>query len=58
MAMKKKWMAKATESAHGQFRAKAEAAGKSTMAYAQEKKSVPGKLGKQARLAITLMRAH
>jgi hypothetical protein len=56
--IKKKWMQKATEGAHGQFRAKAEAAGMSTKAYAEEKKHAPGKLGRQARLALTLMRAH
>lgn len=35
----------------GAFRAKAAAAGKSTAAYASEKASAPGLLGKQARLA-------
>lgn len=57
MAKKKKWIAKATEDSHGQFKAKAEAAGKSTKAFAEEKKSAPGKLGKQARLALALMGA-
>ncbi len=38
----------------GAFRAKAQAAGKSTAAFAQEKKGAPGRLGRQARLAITL----
>lgn len=35
----------------GAFSAKAKAAGKSTAAYANEKASAPGLLGKQARLA-------
>ena len=52
MAEKKKhWMKKAFSNAHGQFRAKAEAAGKSTAAYAREHEHDSGKLGKQARLA-------
>jgi hypothetical protein len=37
----------------GVFSAKAKAAGESTHAYAEEKKDAPGKLGKQARLALT-----
>lgn len=52
---KKKWIQKATDNSHGQFKAKAEAAGKSTKAFAEEHKGSPGKLGKQARLALTLM---
>lgn len=55
MARKVKWVQKATENAHGQFRRKAEAAGKTTREYAKEKENAPGKLGKQARLAETLM---
>lgn len=51
----KRWMQKATEGAHGQFRAKAERAGESTKTFAEEHKGSPGKLGKQARLALTLM---
>jgi len=51
----KKWIKGATENSHGQFRAKAEAAGKSTAAYAREHEDDSGKLGKQARLAETLM---
>ncbi len=39
----------------GAFSAKAMKAGMSTMAFAEQKKSSPGKLGKQARLAITLV---
>ena len=37
----------------GAFRAKAQAAGESTQAYAEKEKHAPGKLGKQARLALT-----
>ncbi len=57
MAKKKggKWIAGATENAHGQFAKKAHDAGKSTRQYAKEKEHAPGKLGKQARLAETLM---
>lgn len=50
---KKDWIAGAVKNP-GAFTAKAKKAGKSVAAYAQEKKSAPGKLGKQARLAITL----
>lgn len=52
---KKKWIKAAVENAHGQFAAKAKAAGKSTAAYAREHENDPGKIGKQARLAETLM---
>lgn len=38
----------------GAFTAKAKAAGKSVSAFAKEKASAPGRLGKQARLAQTL----
>lgn len=55
MADKKKWIQSATSNAHGQFKAKAEAAGKSTKEFAEEHKDSPGKVGKQARLALTLM---
>ena len=55
--MAKKWMAKAFANSHGQFRAKAARAGESTRAYAEEKKSAPGRTGKQARLALAGMRA-
>lgn len=51
----KKWIQGATKNAHGQFAAKAKAAGMSTRAYAQSKKNASGVLGKQARLALTLM---
>lgn len=54
---KKKWMKEAFANAHGQFKAKAKAAGKSTAEFAKEKASAPGKLGKQARLAEVGMKA-
>lgn len=46
------WMAGAVKRP-GAFGAKAKAAGQSTAAFAQEKSSAPGLLGKQARLAQT-----
>lgn len=58
MAKKRKWIAGATENAHGQFREKAEHAGKSTRAFAEEHQGDAGKTGKQARLALTLMGMH
>jgi hypothetical protein len=54
--MARKWIAGATKNAHGQFAAKAKKAGVSTAAYAEKEKGAPGKLGKEARLAQTLMR--
>ncbi len=48
------WIQKAVSKGKGAFKAKAEKAGKSTMAYARAKASAPGKLGKEARLATTL----
>ena len=54
---KKHWMAKAFSNAHGQFKAKAEAAGESTAAYAEKEKNAPGRLGKQARLALVGIRS-
>jgi len=54
----KKWIASATEDAHGQFAAKAKAAGMSTREYAEKHKGDKGKTGKQARLALTLMGMH
>lgn len=54
---KKKWIKKATENSHGQFRAKAERAGESTHAFAEEHKGDSDKTGKQARLALALMGA-
>ena len=52
-----KFIAGATAHAHGQFRAKAKAAGMSTLAFAQKHEHSPGLLGQQARLALVLMRA-
>lgn len=57
MAKSKHWMAKAFANSHGQFKAKAEKAGKSTAAFAKEKEGASGKLGKQARLAEVGMKA-
>lgn len=56
--MAERWIAKATSNADGQFAAKAKAAGKTTREYAAEKANAPGRLGKQARLAQTLMGMH
>jgi hypothetical protein len=58
VAGSKKWIKGATANAHGQFAAKAKKAGESTAAFASEKSDAPGKLGKQARLASTLMGMH
>ena len=55
--MAKHWMKKAFANAHGQFKAKAEAAGKTTHEFAEEKSDAPGKLGKEARLAEVGMKA-
>ena len=55
---KRKWIKSATANAHGQFRRKAEAAGETTREFAREKAGAPGKLGKEARLAETLMGMH
>lgn len=53
----KHWMAKAFGNSHGQFKAKAKRAGKSTSAFAHEHDSDSGKLGEQARLAERGMEA-
>lgn len=55
VGMAKDFIKKAVGSNKGLFKKKAEAAGKSTKEYAKEKASAPGKLGKEARLASTLM---
>lgn len=53
---KKGWVKKAVPKENrGKFREKAERAGKSTAEYAAEKSDAPGTLGKEARLAQTLM---
>jgi phage tail tape-measure protein len=57
MAKSKKWMSKAFANSHGQFKAKAKRAGKSTAEFAREKAGAPGKLGRQARLAERGMEA-
>lgn len=49
---KKKWMKAAFADAHGQFSAKAKAAGMSTEAYAEKEAHAPGRLGRQARLVL------
>ena len=53
---KKYWIAAATAHNKGAFSAAAKRAGKSTAEYAQEKKSASGRMGKRARLSMTLMR--
>lgn len=56
---KKKWIQSAVPKARkGVFKAKAEAAGKTTREYAAEKSGSPGELGREARLASTLMGMH
>ena len=57
MAEKRKnWVKKAVPAAHrGKFREKAERAGMSTAAYATKEEHASGTLGKEARLAKTLM---
>jgi hypothetical protein len=42
----------------GAFTAKAKAAGQSTHAYAEQERHAPGKLGDEARLALTLENLH
>lgn len=54
---KKKFIKHATENAHGQFREKAEKAGKSTLGFAHEHEHDSGVTGKQARLAEVLIKA-
>ena len=56
--MARKWMAKAFANSHGQFKAKAKAAGKSTREFAEEKKDAGGLIGKQANLALVGMNAN
>ena len=50
---KKGWISGAIKKP-GSFTASAKKAGKSVAAYAQEKKGAGGKVGRRARLAITL----
>lgn len=56
--MAKEWISKATEHNKGKFSAAAKRAGKSTAEFAKEKAGAPGKLGREARLAKTLMSMH
>ena len=49
----KNWIAGAIKHP-GSFKKAAQAAGKTTAAFAQEKKNSPGVIGRRARLAITL----
>lgn len=58
MAGRKHKFIKAAVGQKGKFKAKAEAAGKSTAEYAAEKASAPGTLGREARLAKTLIGMH
>lgn len=51
----KNFIQDATADAHGQFAAKAQKAGMSTITFARKKKHAKGVTGKQARLAATLM---
>jgi hypothetical protein len=55
--MAKHWMQKAFANSHGQFKAKAKAAGSSTRAYAEAHRHSKGRLGRQARLALAGMKA-
>lgn len=56
---KGKWIKKAINPEHkGEFKAKAQKAGKTTEEFAVEHKHDSGKLGKEARLASTLMGMH
>lgn len=55
---KKKWIKAAVSEEKGAFREKADAAGETTREFAEEKADAPGKLGKEARLAETLMSMH
>ena len=53
--MARDWIASATSNSHGQFRKKAEKAGKTTREFAAEHDGDSGRTGQQARLAETLM---
>lgn len=55
---KKKWIKAAIGEHKGVFGNKAKAAGESTSAYASEHEHDSGKLGREARLAKTLMSMH
>lgn len=51
----KNWIAGATANSHGQFAAKAKAAGMDTVSFAKKKKGGKGVTAKQAQLAANLM---
>lgn len=55
MEKSKNFIKKAVGNNKGVFSAKAKKAGMSTAAFATEKSDAPGRLGKEARLAKTLM---
>ena len=57
IAVAKKWIKGAIKHP-GAFKEAAEKAGKTTREFADEKEDAPGKLGKEARLAKTLMGMH
>ena len=50
--MAKHWMKKAFANSHGQFKAKAQAAGEGTEEYARKEAHAPGRTGRQARLVL------
>ena len=52
------WIAGATSKNKGSFRAAAKKHGESTHEYAEKEKDASGKVGKRARLALTLMGMH
>ena len=52
-----KWIQKAIKRP-GAFTRKAKAAGMSVQAFARKKRHAAGRLGKQARLALTLKKMH
>lgn len=59
----KKWMQREAAreqraGTKGAFSAKARAAGESTAQYAREKEHAPGRLGRQARMALRFMAAN
>lgn len=56
--MAQNWIAGAVSKNKDKFSAKAKKAGMSTAAYAQKESKAPGKLGKEARVAETLMMMH
>jgi hypothetical protein len=55
---RKKWIKAAVAGGKGAFKAKAEKAGETTREFASEKEHAAGKLGREARLATTLMDMH